>query len=420
MDTLARRLLGALAGLVATLAVATPAAAYIPLHGYDEDGNVVCDSIKFTSGQVKVVLHTAEYTGTGDNDAAALLQALKDVNRQIGLVGGTAAKITSTTSTTTPFVYGTPFNDTVPTIHVGFVSSIKEKDAIGQTKQMSIASCAYNEVQIAFLDQAAFDWDVRTPLDAGETLYGAGRWNAAGDTWFRPSYLHEVIHAFGLHHTHGSYAFMNYGARPWANRAAADAIRPLPDDAHGLRDLYPATSTRSEVALLNTWMDPDDTDHGAAQQKELCMPSTGVVLSTDLENPFAAYCGASYGGPGRPTIGGSTTVCTGGGIVTRVALANYATDDVQTSLHMWFSTGDDVWTTTGDVKSADAFAQEVGENNSDLLTHSFTVPSTLTSGKVYRPIAQVDWWLDLDHDGVADPGTSAYDWIPLRGTITVC
>ncbi|MFB9411400.1 hypothetical protein [Dactylosporangium matsuzakiense] len=419
MDTFARRLLSALAGLVAATAVSTPAAAYIPLKGYDGNGNVVCNSIKFTSGSVKVVLHTAEYTGTTVNDTAALLQAVKDVDRQIGLTGGTAAKISSTTSTTAPFVYGTPFNDTVPTIHVGFVTSIKEKDAIGQTKQMSISSCAYNEVQIAFLDQSVWGWDVRTPSDTGEALFSAGRNSTAGGTWFRPSYLHELMHAFGLHHTHGSYAFMNYGTRPWANRPAADAIRPLPDDAHGLRDLYPATGTRTEVALLNTWMDSDDTDHGAAQQKELCEPSTGAMIVDSLADPFQHFCGTTYTMPGGPTLGGSATVCVGAGIVTRVAVANYSTEDVQTELHMWFST-DTTWTVTGDVESADSYGRQVDENNSELLAHTFTVPSTLTSGATYRPIAQVDYWLDVDHDGVPDPGTTSYDWIPMRGAVNIC
>ena len=110
---------------------------------------------------------------------------------------------------------------------------------------------------------------------------------------------------------------MNIGARPWANRSKGDAIRPLPDDAHGLRDMYAALTTRNEVALLNTWNDADDTLSGAATQKVLCQPSSGTFSA----GPFADYCGTvSATGPGRPTIFGSTAICTGSTAAVEVAL----------------------------------------------------------------------------------------------------
>src|SRR5262249_25166545 len=151
--------------------------------------------------------------------------------------------------------------------------------------------------------------------------FQADETDANSALWFRPVYLHELLHAFGLGHTATEYAQMNYGVKPWANRPAEDMVRPLPDDAKALRELYPGTNSRYEVAALNTRYDGNDVAHPqeAARAKLLCTPSLGAGYDTDK---FAPKCGT--GG----AKSGSSNICKDDTLRLRVTLANYSTTTV--------------------------------------------------------------------------------------------
>lgn len=119
-------------------------------------------------------------------------------------------------------------------------------------------------------------WHGDDPSQTAYAYYDAGPTDIAGKTWFRPSFLYELLHAFGFNHTLTRYSFMNHrgnGGFPWANREPDDAVRPLPDEIATLRRLYhPASDSRYDVAALNTWYaPPGDPDDDAAWQSS-CAP----------------------------------------------------------------------------------------------------------------------------------------------------
>lgn len=126
-------------------------------------------------------------------------------------------------------------------------------------------------------------WHGDDPSQTAYAYYDAGPTDIAGKTWFRPSFVHELLHAFGFNHTLTRYSFINHrgnGGFPWANRERDDAVRPLPDEIATLRRLYPASDSRSDVAALNTWYaPPGDSDDDAAWQVKLCTPSLGTAWS---------------------------------------------------------------------------------------------------------------------------------------------
>lgn len=192
---------------------------------------------------------------------------------------------------------------------------------------------------------------------------------------------------------------MNYGERPWANRTGPHSIRPLPADIRKLCSLYPLGTTRTEVAVLNTWYDPADVTAGAASQRMLCKPSQGEDWATSL---FAEECGT--GGP----EGGDTEVCEGDALLARFALANYSTSSVDVTARLWLSL-DDQWDAT------------------DLLsptTREFTVDaaSSYQSGNTWSmPVigqAQLTGYHVIVRVVATTPsGATAGDWIPLRGKV---
>src|SRR6185503_2160306 len=87
--------------------------------------------------------------------------------------------------------------------------------------------CGITEAHIMFPDPNASHWTFFTPFTAS--------WYAAGARYYDAG------------------AEIPTGGFPWANRPAADSVRPLPDDARVLRARYPASGTRYDVAVLNTW-----------------------------------------------------------------------------------------------------------------------------------------------------------------------
>lgn len=195
---------------------------------------------------------------------------------------------------------------------------------------------------------------------------------------------------------------LNYGDRPWANRVADDAIRPLPDNVEGLRSLYPLAGTRREVAVLNTWYDPivSTETYPAADQKQLCKPSLGSVWNSDL---FADVCGLTTGG-----AAGSTTVASGNTLRTRFAFTNYSTESVDVVASLYFSTND-TWD-AADVASVTTRSFSAGANSSSQQGRTWTVPSGLAAGDYYVIIRVV---------ATTSSGVVVTDLIPLRGTVHV-
>jgi hypothetical protein len=375
--------------LVVTVAAAValaPAA-----HAYPTDDSALtgnCDYLTW-SAPPHVVIHTSEFTG-GANRQANMIAAIEDVDAEFNLVGATTAQVTSTSTTTDPFTLATKYTDGA--IHVGFVSSLKNPDAVAVTKRWGNSKCELVRANIGVLDLDHFDWRFNQPEDAGENFWQAGAKDGDGKKYFRTSYLHELLHAFGLNHDDSHYSFMNYAARPWANRAPQDRIRPLPVDIRTLRDRYPAAGERTEVAALTTWFDADDiSSSGAATGKVLCAPSLGSDYSAGL---FDAHCGTSA----------TTTVCSGDLLRTRYAVANYSTHSVDEDARLYFST-DAQWDYF-DLVSPTVPATIHQTTESSMRGTSFAVPSGLVSGTTYYPILRVTG--------------GASDWIPLPGTVTAC
>ena len=156
---------------------------------------------------------------------------------------------------------------------------------------MYMAACSPT-VTIEFPVDQGTSWSFSSPFakemtGLGVRYYDAGEFAPAKSsypgTWFRPSFLHELLHAFGLNHTSSAYAMMNHRGDddgfPWGNRADADAVRPLPDDVRLLRASYPASGTRWDVDALNMWyVVTSASKGGAADQVKLCTPSLGNVV----------------------------------------------------------------------------------------------------------------------------------------------
>jgi hypothetical protein len=343
-----------------------------------------------------VIVHETEFLdGGGDAGSAAdMVNAVQHVVDQFNAVGGTSAKITKVETTTDPFVYNSGKKDGA--IHVGFgtrddIKAANNGDnADGVTHPARYTDCSIKQADILFPDQDSTEggapvmWDFETPFGAGDgrKFFDATPTDPDGSTWFRPSFLHELEHAWDFKHLQGEYTFMTHrhpAGFPWANRAANDAVRPLPYEAGVLRDLYPASGTRYDVAALNTWWGPPNTeDDKAGSQINLCKPSLGSAFSDAVDGSDTA--GLTCGVDG--TASGATSVCAGDTLRTRVALANYSTTSMRVTTQLYFS-DDDKWQST-DVASTSAKQKDLDAATSGLSRGTFTVP-TLSPG-VYRPI----------------------------------
>ena len=390
------RRLGLRIGVCAALATTT---LVHPASGYTLSTTWGCSSVSWSAPTVNVVVHTAEF-GSDLDQLGAMLHAVSAVHHQVNVVGASSAHLTQT-STTAPFTYRSWYGDRTPTIHVGFVPSFADPDRVGETTRGPISDCRYTEAHIALLHPGMLSfWNFGVPRDAGEKYYDAGERDASYATYFRPWYLHELLHAFGLEHSATSYTFMNYGEHPWANRADDDTIRPLPGDAAALRHLYPAAGSRTDVAVLTTGLDPRAVSHRAATQHRLCKPSLGDTYSAGR---FDDFCGV--GGPDTR----STTVCPGDPLHTRFTIANYSTEPVDVTAQVWLSLDDQHHNT--DLMSPTTHRFTVGQT-SRTLQLDFTVPTLhgAAPGTQYHVIVQV-------HATGQSTGTTVHDWIPMRGTL---
>ena len=381
-----------------TLLVASAGSA----HAYTPRSLSGCTPITWAT-QPKVVVHVSEFAGPDlfQNliNLARLTDAMIDVHEQFNLVGATTAEVTTFEVSTDPFVYGIWFGDATPTIHVGFTSNVNA--APGVTTWDLDGACNIIEAHIQFKDPYVYGWTFSDPSFHGEAYYDATLANANGDRYFRISYVHELLHAYGLAHSANSYSMLNYGDRPWANLPGDDRIRPLPDDVEGLRALYPAAGIRREVAVLNTWYDPtslSSSTYPAADQGRLCQPSLGTSWNPDR---FADVCGQTNG------AAGSTTIAEGQTLRTRFAFANYSTESVNVVASLYFS-ANDVFD-AADVASATTHSFATSQNGATQQGRTWTVPA-LNPG-TYYVIAQVE--------ATTTSGVVVSDWIPLRGTVTV-
>lgn len=264
-----------------------------------------------------VMIHTELFIG----NQADMEDAVRDVNAQVANVGGSSARVERTVTTPEAF-HTTPYGDSSPVIHVGFLNLLPP------TLARTTSPWPCERFITVGRDTA---WNFKTAA----AYYLAGLKDASDKVYFRISYQHELMHAFGVGasdedgHPDDVHSFLNYGERPWAHVAPDAMIRPLPYDVRQLRSQFPASGARTEVAVLNTWIDTASTAE-VTPQKMLCKPSVGAV--PNVAHAFADYCG-----DGRPAA-----VCPGDVLQVQYALANYSTEDVNVTSNVWFSS-DDVW-----------------------------------------------------------------------------
>ena len=378
----------------------------------------------------RLVFHLGEMKGdTGSAGVLQRAQLLIQVAAAVGqfnAIGGTSARVTVVTTTDDPFDYRASYADAVPTIHVGFApqATITNDNggsaAAGLTSPLYLSSNCSPTRTIEFPDLHDKTWSFSSPFalaSQGSHYYDAGLTaptSAGGGEWFRTSFLHELLHGFGLHHTSTAYSMMNHrgasdpnGGFPWANRPDIDAVRPLPDEIGLLRDTYPASDTRWEMAVLNTWFHvTTDSEGNAADQVKLCLPSLGSRFVKDQAASGACGTGGAKGG--------STSVAELDMLRTRFALANYSTGSMQVTSKLWLSKDDKL--DSSDTPALTWDVRTVNAETSTLAQVAFEMPH-LPAGS-YHPIVV----LGAQHfnaAGQVDPHSPVTDWIPLRGTVQV-
>lgn len=220
------------------------------------------------------------------------------------------------------------------------------------------------------------------PGDYGDRYWMLMRGYTTDRLYLRPLILHEFLHAVGLEHEDGSYAFMNQSQLhsskqsnevladnvwPWANRDGHQHIEPLPDDRRGLRRIYGNGGSENDTAVLGTYYDtsvPWDEDE---RQKLYCRPSLGSGWAEGLS---LEYCGEN----------GTRYVCPGDQLRVRFVQVNYGTSDATVQQKLYFST--DTVLSDSDVPSATSYETTVSKHRNE--ARKFTVPN-LAPG-VYWPI----------------------------------
>lgn len=270
------------------------------------------------------------------------------------------------------------------------------------------STCEIDEANILINKDSS--WAYFDPGDHGDDYYDAAS-VSGGDRYLQPVLLHELGHNYSLAHSTDSYTFMNSGTstttgRPWANRRDDKRIEPLPDTRRALRDLYGNGTDETDVAALNTWFD-DSTGASPAPQRLLCNPSSGTDFSPSI---FDEFCGVDGSG-----AAGTTDVCLGQNIYTRVALPNYGTNDMTVDVELWFSQNDWLNRDAGaDIASPTVKTGiTISAGTSARKGFKFEVPSGLVPGTEYYPIIFVDSGTEL-----ANEESQQNNWIPLRQKIT--
>jgi hypothetical protein len=400
------------------LALAAVAVMASPAGAYTLTTNSSCTSMKIKNpGAVHVVVHTAELHGS-TTQVNYMVAAVRAVTDEFNTVGGTAARITSVTTTTGAYHHLSTFHESAGTIHLGFAPTLKDPKHAGEELPFEVtvtpplpAPCTVASPNVGFLDLDHKVWNFQTPgdtsKDQGNTFFRAGEADLVGHGYFRPVLLHELLHAFGLSHSASTTAFMNYGQRPWINRPPEKMITPLPDDLAALRHLYPAPGDVYRVAFLNTALNKSApvSDSGAGTQEALCHPSGGTTYAPNL------FASGTYACAKSPVF----QVCAGGQVYGVYSLANYSTKDMQVVVGAWFST-DDVWG-WNDHESADYDQYVIPAGQTVLIGDHWTMPSMQVGTQQVRTIMRVI----AEYDSPTPPAESVTtDWLPLDGTVTTC
>ncbi len=385
-----KRLAAFLAG-GALLAVSGSALAWTPSDGDDDPD---CSQVSWY-GNPNFILDTS----SGDFDTSAKVDALADVLDRIGAVGG---------------AWIDPTYSTDPNLSPGFYNEESEiwfdtnLDSLGATDIRTgydDRDCNIREVNIRFDPTPGDDaWLWGVPGNFYDPT------SIAGDRWFRPIALHELLHGMGFSHENDAFAMMNYwydelGHGPFTNRAADYMVEPLPDDREGLRALYGTSDTERDVAIINFFVDPDDLrdpyengSYDVAMMRKLCKPAKGSGWASDV---FGDYCATSQ----------TTSVCPGDSIYTRFTVMNYGTSGHTLDLEAWFSL-DDQWSSSGDTQSDSVRSQYVGADNSYRAGKTFVVPN-LAPLHYYYVIIRSSPLINPGEDSTQN------NWMPLRGKVWV-
>jgi hypothetical protein len=345
--------------------------------------------------QPDVVLHTSEAAGVDFVELLQLVDAMIELHDAVGGVGASSAGVRNLSTSTDPFVYQAWYGDAYPTIHVGFTPD--SADPIGSTFWDVDAACVIQEAHIQLQDDTLTPWLFGEPGVEGYDWWDVEH-SLSTTWWFRISYLHELIHAFGAAHSNSSYSMMNYGDRPFANRVSGAQLMPLPDDVEFFRDQYPAGGSRAEIGVLNTWYEAvvSADPYPAANQYRLCKPAKGASWAADDAEGLCA-------------VGGTDEVCPGETVRLRFAAANYSTSTVDLTARMALST--DTTLGGGDLRSPTLRTFTLGAQSSSKQGRTFTVPATAAYGTDYNVLVRVG--------GTTASGVAVSDWSPMRGGLTI-
>ena len=253
----------------------------------------------------RVLLHTTGLTDVGvtDDQLPKLLIQAEDAVGQLNDIGASSAHVASVSTTTKPYAYESmTFGDSVPTIHVGFVSpdTIKAdnngKDAGGLTSQMYMAGCSPT-VTIDFSTAGSKTWSFSSPFEQGVAYYDAGDKSTgkSGPRHVVPALVpaRDAPRVRPAPHEHGlrdDEPPRRQGPRrrvPWGNRADADAVRPLPDDVRLLRASYPASGARWDVDALDTGTASRRPRRAAPPTRARCASPASATRSSIPSSPTA-------------------------------------------------------------------------------------------------------------------------------------
>ncbi len=298
-------------------------------------------------------------------------------------------------------------------------SEASDEEAVARTFAVVFeGNCRILEADVVFFDGAA-SWRFHEPEDYGTPYYDT----AGASQWVQTTYLHELLHAFGLEHTPDAYTYLNYGNDlAWSKRDSNDSSpEPLPDERTALRAIYPATTATNEFDLLltNTWFNNAAAwiIEDSAPQQLLCPPSQaredpgspGEFVEIDPLN--ADGC--------NPLMG--HTVCPGqDSVAVAYAASNNGVVPEWVVHDLWFSLDEEL-DTAQDIQSPDNFYwfETLGAYESTLNQRFFRVPAGLTANTDYHVIARVRRIADSLDQPTSQFRERSYrnNWIPLRGQV---
>lgn len=253
-------------------------------------------------------------------------------------------------------------------------------------------NCKITRTDIIFSSDV--DWAHGWPA-----YYGSDFWTEGTDVgdqgYIRSIALHEMLHMAGLNHVDNQFAMMSYGSWAWTNLAPQKQMEPLPDDRQGLRVLYPSPGGEEDLAIFNTYNDPEQIweERKVTYQEMLCATTAGTGFA---EDPFGNDCAEN------PTL----EVCPGDIVYSRFTVANHGLQTISISEAMWFSENQVL--DAGDVISSNVYIRDITEDYST--GRIFQVPA-LAPGTYHMIVRVVS--------GVLFEEDYQNNWIPMRKQVTV-